>query len=430
MAEQRGVRRRRLAVRPARPAGAARARRGTGARGRGGPGRQPRVLRAAARRPLGSVGGAARRRGDGGAGASTTSRASGTGSASRRTASWPSWRRPSARTRVAATRRACRCAATARTSRTGARWPTPRRSDDFDRLRRGVGARPDDARGLSAAGRARTSCSGSRADRTPCRGRPTPTPTPIVEDPAFTPWEQAASLGAREVERVVAEVDADAVLAGAGVANLAAWVAVARARAAGSSVVLTAELGLWGYEPTPADPYIFNQRVFPATPYLSDASSVLGMVIGGPGDDHRRVPGRGRGRPQRLPELDRVGGRALPRRLGRRQRRGQPGHGVRRGHAGPTRTAARDRGLRHVAGPARGQRGHRQGRPAPARRGAARGGRARGRGRSVEDRVRAFACVVRLRARGGAPGRGACRRCAQTRSAPCESSTARGCFWR
>ena len=124
---------------------------------------------------------------------------------------------------------------------------------------------------------------------------------PVVEDPTFTRWEQAASLGAREVERVVAEVDADAVLAGAGVANLAAWVAVARARAGGSKVLLTAELGLWGYEPTPADPYIFNQRVFPATPYLSDASAVLGMVIGGPGTttvgclgaaevDARRVP--------------------------------------------------------------------------------------------------------------------------------------------
>ncbi len=106
---------------------------------------------------------------------------------------------------------------------------------------------------------------------------------PIVDDPTVTPWETAAALGAREVERVVAEVGADAVLAGAGVANLAAWVAVGRARAAGQRVMLTAELGLWGYEPTPADPYIFNQRVFPSTPYLSDASSVLGMVIGGSG---------------------------------------------------------------------------------------------------------------------------------------------------
>jgi acyl CoA:acetate/3-ketoacid CoA transferase alpha subunit/acyl CoA:acetate/3-ketoacid CoA transferase beta subunit len=106
---------------------------------------------------------------------------------------------------------------------------------------------------------------------------------PVVDDPAVTRWEQAATFGAREVEQVVAEVDADAVLAGAGVANLAAWVAVGRARAGGSRVTLTAELGLWGYEPTPADPYIFNHRVFPDTPFLSDASSILGMVIGGPG---------------------------------------------------------------------------------------------------------------------------------------------------
>jgi acyl CoA:acetate/3-ketoacid CoA transferase alpha subunit/acyl CoA:acetate/3-ketoacid CoA transferase beta subunit len=106
---------------------------------------------------------------------------------------------------------------------------------------------------------------------------------PVPDDPAVTKWEQAAVFGAREVEQVVAEVGADAVLAGAGVANLSAWVAVARARAAGSRVTLTAELGLWGYEPTPADPYIFNHRVFPDTPYLSDASAVLGMVIGGPG---------------------------------------------------------------------------------------------------------------------------------------------------
>ena len=106
---------------------------------------------------------------------------------------------------------------------------------------------------------------------------------PVVEDAAVTPWETAASLGAREVERVVASFEADAVLAGAGVPNLAAWVGVGRARAGGRRVMLTAELGLWGYEPTLADPYIFNQRVFPSTPYLSDASAVLGMVIGGPG---------------------------------------------------------------------------------------------------------------------------------------------------
>ena len=106
---------------------------------------------------------------------------------------------------------------------------------------------------------------------------------PLPADEPISDWEVAASLGAREVQSVVADYRADAVLAGAGVANLAAWVAVARARAAGSPVCLTAELGLWDYTPTPADPYIFNHRVFPGTTLLADASTVLGMVVGGPG---------------------------------------------------------------------------------------------------------------------------------------------------
>jgi acyl CoA:acetate/3-ketoacid CoA transferase beta subunit len=106
---------------------------------------------------------------------------------------------------------------------------------------------------------------------------------PVDEDEPTSAWEQAAAFGARELLAEVHEVDADAVLAGAGVANLAAWVAVARAGAAGHRVRLTAELGLWGYTPTPADPYIFNHRVFPGTPLLADAGTVLGMVVGGPG---------------------------------------------------------------------------------------------------------------------------------------------------
>ena len=105
---------------------------------------------------------------------------------------------------------------------------------------------------------------------------------PLPVDDPISDWEMAASLGAREVRATVSEHRADAVLAGAGVANLAAWVAVGRARAAGEAVCLTAELGLWDYTPTPADPYIFNHRVFPGTSMLSDASTVLGMVVGGP----------------------------------------------------------------------------------------------------------------------------------------------------
>jgi hypothetical protein len=95
---------------------------------------------------------------------------------------------------------------------------------------------------------------------------------PVPEDEPVSDWEVAAALGAREVVSMITEHGADGVLAGAGVANLAAWVAVGRARAAGRD-----------YTPTPADPYIFNHRVFPGTSLLADASTVLGMVVGGPG---------------------------------------------------------------------------------------------------------------------------------------------------
>jgi len=94
-------------------------------------------------------------------------------------------------------------------------------------------------------------------------------------------WERAATFGARHLATRVAALDADAVLAGAGVANLAAWLGVDLARAAGVTVDLTAEIGLWGYDPTPADPFVLNHRNFPSATMLGDASLVLGTLVGG-----------------------------------------------------------------------------------------------------------------------------------------------------
>ncbi len=96
-------------------------------------------------------------------------------------------------------------------------------------------------------------------------------------------WELAAAWGARHLRDRVLALEADAVLAGAGVANLAAWLGVAQARAEGSAVQLTAEIGLWGYEPTPADPFVLNHRNFPRSSMLADAGMVLGALVGGPG---------------------------------------------------------------------------------------------------------------------------------------------------
>ena len=105
---------------------------------------------------------------------------------------------------------------------------------------------------------------------------------PDLEPPANA-WETAAAFGARVLADRIVALGADTALAGAGVANLATWLGVRTARAGGSSCVLCAELGLWGYEPTPADPFVFNHRAFPSATMLADSSEILGMVMPGPG---------------------------------------------------------------------------------------------------------------------------------------------------
>lgn len=106
---------------------------------------------------------------------------------------------------------------------------------------------------------------------------------PLDLEAAVNAWERATVFGARYLTGRILDTDAHAVLAGAGVANLAAWLAVRLAREKGSGVKLTAELGLWDYEPTPADPYVFNHRSFPSATMLAGTETVLGMVIPGPG---------------------------------------------------------------------------------------------------------------------------------------------------
>lgn len=106
---------------------------------------------------------------------------------------------------------------------------------------------------------------------------------PINDVQPITSEERAAVWAAQLIADRVSDCGADAVLAGAGVANLAAWLAVAETQKRGLPTVLTAEIGTWGYVPTPADPYIFNLRAFPSSTMLTDTRTVLGTLMGGPG---------------------------------------------------------------------------------------------------------------------------------------------------
>src|SRR5439155_19724564 len=64
---------------------------------------------------------------------------------------------------------------------------------------------------------------------------------------------------------------------------LSACLGVELPRPRGSRVQLTAEIGLWGYDATPADPFVLNHRNFPTATMLTDAGTVLGALVGGAG---------------------------------------------------------------------------------------------------------------------------------------------------
>jgi acyl CoA:acetate/3-ketoacid CoA transferase beta subunit len=48
-------------------------------------------------------------------------------------------------------------------------------------------------------------------------------------------------------------------------------------------VQLTAEIGMWGYEPMLGDPFVLNHGSFPTATMLGDAAMVLGALVGGAG---------------------------------------------------------------------------------------------------------------------------------------------------
>lgn len=97
-----------------------------------------------------------------------------------------------------------------------------------------------------------------------------------------TPAERAAVWFADLVSTRIAEISADTVLAGAGLANLGAWAGVEQAKAAGHRVALAAELGLWDYTPTVGDPFIFSFYNFPSSSMLLDTEQVLGSLVSNP----------------------------------------------------------------------------------------------------------------------------------------------------
>jgi acyl CoA:acetate/3-ketoacid CoA transferase alpha subunit/acyl CoA:acetate/3-ketoacid CoA transferase beta subunit len=93
--------------------------------------------------------------------------------------------------------------------------------------------------------------------------------------------EVAICAAARELAARIEANGYTHMLAGAGMANLAAWLAAFLLTDRGLHVDLAAEMGLVGYSPQPGEPFIFNHRNFPACTMLTDIDWTLGILIGG-----------------------------------------------------------------------------------------------------------------------------------------------------
>ena len=93
--------------------------------------------------------------------------------------------------------------------------------------------------------------------------------------------ETAIVAASRAAKDRIRDVKATAMLAGAGMANLAAWLAAYDLAEEGVLVDLVAEMGLVGYWPRPGEPMLFNQRNFPTCTMLADIDTTLAIIIGG-----------------------------------------------------------------------------------------------------------------------------------------------------
>lgn len=106
------------------------------------------------------------------------------------------------------------------------------------------------------------------------------TDSPLRSGPAGDQERMLAQAGAR-LQKEIAADGYQTILAGAGVANLAAWLAHRKLSEAGFQVELMAEVGLYGYDPRPYDPAVFNQSNFFTCKALTDTQTVMGIYMGG-----------------------------------------------------------------------------------------------------------------------------------------------------
>ncbi len=108
--------------------------------------------------------------------------------------------------------------------------------------------------------------------------------SPISEEERLSPpstAERLCVLAARKMAEQVKKHGHRVILAGAGFAHLAAWLAGYLLRGEGQKVELALEVGMLGSLPRPGDPYIFNLGTVYTATSLSDTIQILGAYVAG-----------------------------------------------------------------------------------------------------------------------------------------------------
>jgi acyl CoA:acetate/3-ketoacid CoA transferase alpha subunit/acyl CoA:acetate/3-ketoacid CoA transferase beta subunit len=103
----------------------------------------------------------------------------------------------------------------------------------------------------------------------------------ISEKDAANSVETMVIIAARELEARILRSQHKTMLAGAGTANLAAWVAKYSLQKRNYIVELLVELGYFGNSPRPAEPFLLNFGNFPTCKMLTDTLDTLGVFTCG-----------------------------------------------------------------------------------------------------------------------------------------------------
>ncbi len=103
----------------------------------------------------------------------------------------------------------------------------------------------------------------------------------LSDSPNYTPIEMAIVVAARILQEKIKGSQYRTLLCGAGMANLAGWLAYYPLQQLGMDIDVMAEAGMLGYAPRPGDPTTFNSRNFPSCKMLTDVHHIMGIIMGG-----------------------------------------------------------------------------------------------------------------------------------------------------